>query len=124
QFVDVWSEWRESTGDVVAADESTQRRITAYRDPRSGVTARLESVEYRDFAAIEWTLFLRNDGSADTPIIEDIQAIDADFERTLNREFILHHAVGSLALASDYAPKETTLKRNQHLRVTTVGGRS
>lgn len=115
--------WRLVAESDVTAD-SLVRRSRSFRDPATGLVARIESVAYSDFASVEWTLFLRNAGAADTPIVESIQAIDASFERTPNREFVLHHAAGSPALASDYAPKETILKRSLNLRITTAGGRS
>ena len=34
------------------------------------------AVEYHDFPTVEWTLYFKNTGTADTPILEDIQALD------------------------------------------------
>jgi alpha-galactosidase len=81
------------------------------------------AVEYHDFPTVEWTLYFRNDGKRPTPILEQIQAIDTQFERSAEGEFLLHHGKGSTASTTDYEPLETELARNADLRITTSGGR-
>src|SRR5439155_25489534 len=59
-----------------------------------------------------------------SPILADIKAIDLSFERLGDTEFILHHATGSPALATDYEPRQTRLRPRSETRITTKGGRS
>jgi alpha-galactosidase len=115
--------WNVSVEATSAPDQASVRRTTTYHDPSTHLVVRLESVGYRDFAAVEWTVYLRNEGSADTPIVENLQAIDLSFGRPTDREFVLHHAAGSPALAVDYAPRETILKRGTETWTKTKGGR-
>ena len=79
---------RQAVGRAVAqleADAGTRelddRRIEhtlTWTDPESGLVVRCVAIEYRDFPAVEWTLYFRNTGTADTPILENIQALDID----------------------------------------------
>lgn len=47
-----------------------------YRDPKTGLVLRCEGVQYGDFPTVEWTLFFRNAGDQDTPILADVCALD------------------------------------------------
>ena len=56
-----------------------------WRDSQSGLEVRVVGMEYRDYPIVEWTPYLKNTGDADTPIIEDFQAIDTPFQRDVSR---------------------------------------
>jgi len=90
----------------------------------TGLEARCVAVEYRSFPTVEWTLYLRNTGDADTPVISDVLSIDTRFERDEGAEFVLQHQTGSLCIPTDYEPFETVLKPDQAMTVATSGGRS
>jgi len=92
-------------------------------DPATGLQVRWVATRYKEFPAIEWTVFLKNTGKHDTPIIEDLQALDRDFERGTGSEFLLHHNVGSPANRSDYMPLETILGPMATKHISAAGGR-
>ena len=48
---------------------SAQQTLT-WTDPDSGLQVQCIGIEYRDFPVVEWTVYFRNTGSADTPILE------------------------------------------------------
>jgi alpha-galactosidase len=104
-------------------DEQRVRRTLKYTDPQSKVEVRCEAIEYLDYPTVEWTLYFRNTGTADSPILEDIQALNATWERDPESEFLLHHAVGSPANGSDYGPLETPLGPEAVKRISAAGGR-
>ncbi|MCL5098328.1 MAG: alpha-galactosidase [Candidatus Omnitrophica bacterium] len=106
-----------------AIDAQRTRRILLYRDPATGLVVRCVAVEYHDFPTIEWTLYFKNTGTAPTPVLAGIQAIDAWFQRAGSGEFILHHNTGSPCSANDYQPHATTLGPKATKRITTSGGR-
>ncbi len=95
-----------------------------YTDPATGLVARLDAKAYQDFPTVEWTLYLRNGGQAPTPIIEDIQAIDARFERAETSEFLLRHWRGSPNSPEDYQPLQTPLEAKAAKRLGARGGRA
>ena len=100
----------------------TQYTLT-YTDPETGLEIRWAAVEYRSFPTIEWTIYIKNAGSADSPIISEIQALDVTFERSAEGEFVLNHNTGSPCTSTDYQPFKDTLGPGTTKRITTSGGR-
>ncbi len=122
-FANVAASWEISADEPVVRDTNRTQRTLVYRDPATGLVARVVAVEYADFPAVEWTVYLRNDGSATTPIVEGVQALDVDVAPVGEGEVVLHHATGSPALATDYAPRQTRLRPRTELRLGGRGGR-
>jgi len=104
-------------------DRNRIQHTLTWTDPASGLVVRCVALQYREFPTVEWTVYFRNNGQADTPIIQDIQALDAVVRRAENPEFILHHNTGSLATRSDYAPQETPLAPGAAKRIAADKGR-
>ena len=102
--------------------QRTQHTLT-YTAPAGGLEVRCVAVEYADFPTVEWTLYFKNAGTADTPIIEEIQALDIQLTGSTDGEFLLHHNVGSPANGNDYGLLETPLGRNVTKRLGGAGGR-
>ena len=108
-------------------DDRKLERINTWTDPKTGLEVRCVSVEYLDFPTVEWTLYFKNGSNTNTPILEDIQAIDTVFSRLSynlsHKEFTLHHAVGSPCAPEDYRPLKTLLTPGMEKRIATAGGR-
>jgi alpha-galactosidase len=104
-------------------DPTRTKRTVTYTDPETGLQVRCEAIQYGDFPTVEWTLYFRNTGASDTPILENVQSLDTTWQRTGDREFLLHHAAGSQANRSDYAPRETPLPPKAAKRLAGAGGR-
>jgi alpha-galactosidase len=94
-----------------------------WTDPKTGLEVRCVAVGYNDFPTVEWTLFFRNAGSSDTPILEKIQPLDVQLDRGDTGEFLLHHNHGSQADGNDYGPLETPLLPGKSKRLGAAGGR-
>jgi alpha-galactosidase len=99
------------------------RHTVVYSEPGGPLEARMEAVVYEGFPVVEWTVFLKNTGSAASEMIEDIQAVDTGFERGGGSEFLLHHAKGSPNSATDFMPLETLLGPGVEKQIATRGGR-
>jgi alpha-galactosidase len=52
----------------------------AWSDPKTGLQLRLAAVEFTNSPVVEWTAYFRNSGKTDSPILEDIQALDTSVE--------------------------------------------
>jgi len=109
--------------DTQKLDAQRTEHTLIYTDPATGLQVRCVAVEYGDFPTLEWTLYFKNTGSADAPIIEKIQALDIELSRGANGEFLLHHNVGSPANGNDYGPLETPLGPKATKRLGGKGGR-
>jgi alpha-galactosidase len=113
-------------------DDRRTERTWTWTDPKTKLVLRWTAVEYHDFPTVEWTLYFKNGGAADTPIIMDVQALDARFERKKDEvyarfaspgEFVLNHHVGSPCAANDYQPLRSVLPPGTAKRIATSGGR-
>jgi len=103
-------------------DKRTEHTLT-YADPKTGLAVRCVGVEYSDFPSVEWTLHFKNAGAADTPIIADIQAIDAGFVRSGDGEFTLHYIKGDTCSADSFQPLVEPLGPKAAKQLAPGGGR-
>ena len=104
-------------------DDGHGRVELSYTDPETGLAVRLDAVVYPDSPTVEWTVYLRNGGKMPTPMIEDLQPLDASFERSGTSEFLLRHWRGSPNAAYDFEPLQTPLEPKATERVSAAGGR-
>jgi alpha-galactosidase len=104
-------------------DENRKRRVLLFTDPDTGLEVRCVAVEYSDFPTVEWTLYFKNKGNIDTPILSDIRALDITLDRGGAEEFILHHHKGSRATQTDFRPRATVLEEGLDVRLRSLGGR-
>lgn len=104
-------------------DTKRTERTLSWEDPKTKLVVRCVYVEYSDFPSVEWTVYLKNAGTSDTPIISDLKAIDMALDNKTDSEFLLHHAVGSPSNGSDYGPMETPLGPGTSKRFGAANGR-
>ena len=100
----------------------TEQTLT-WTDPSSGLQLRCVTIGYHDFPTVEWMVYFKNTGTNATPILENIQALDIEVDRSSSGEFLLHHNVGSPASGADYGPLETPLGPRTTKRIGGAGGR-
>ena len=107
-------------------DASRQEAVASFTDPKTGLEVRCVAVTYRDFPTVEWTVYFKNTGTADTPVIAGIQALDANWERGGATEFLLHHEFGTFYPNSptDFMPQETRLGPGEAKRFIPYKGRA
>ena len=104
-------------------DENRIEHAITYTDPKTGLEVHCVAIEYQDFPTVEWTIYFKNTGKEDTPILKNIQAIDLKIARRSDKEFLLHHGPGSTCVASDYMAVETILAANESCCFAPIGGR-
>ncbi len=73
---------------------------------------------------MEWVVRFRNGGTADAPVLEDVQALHASFARPKEGEFTLHRLHGSTCTENDFLPVEEPLPPNHRAALAPNGGRS
>lgn len=118
QFLREWNFRREK----IRRNSKEEEWHFIYSDPKTGLQVRCEAIAFKDFPAVEWVLKFKNPGKEDTPMIEDIYALDYLFEG--KGEIILHYAKGSNAQRDDFAPIEEPISPHSSLKITPLGGRS
>ena len=103
-------------------DQRTQYTLTS-TDPKTGLVVRCVGVEYRDFPTVEWTVYFKNTGDKDTPILAELQAIDVRFVRPADGEFVLHSHKGDFCSPDSYraVDRDARAERGKTVR---PGGRA
>jgi alpha-galactosidase len=104
-------------------DTQRTEHTLVYTEPANHLQIRCVFVEYHNFPTVEWTVYFKNTGPNDTPLIEKIQALDVELSRSNEGDFLLHHNVGSPANGNDYGLQETQLGRNVTKHLSGAGGR-
>jgi alpha-galactosidase len=101
---DILGTWQSSNEN--AAGETGQLRRYYYKDPATRLKVTAEVRTYPDFpGVVDWVLRFRNEGSADTPILDNILPLRWAIPASTGDCFI-RHARGSDASATDFEPLE------------------
>ncbi len=108
---------------LVKLDDNRSARSITYSDPDTHLQVRCEAIEYHDFPVIEWTLYFKNTGTVDTPLIENIRPLDTVFTRAGEDEFKLRYHTGDLCTADSYEPHVQNLPPNFEKNIANTGGR-
>lgn len=103
--------WRPARASRQLDDQRTEHTLT-YADDKMGLQVRCVAVEYHDFPAVEGTAYFKNAGSNDTPILEDVQRLDARFGCGTDGQFVLHGIKGDFCTADSFEPYRRTLAAN------------
>jgi alpha-galactosidase len=103
----------------------TERALTC-TDPATGLRVRCDLTEYDGFPAVEWVLHFENRGAQDTPILEKVLPLDAEFKTVAQANAIVHYSVGEKNSGQSFAPVEEVLApgSSQELVFAPIGGRS
>ena len=103
----------------------TQRTLIC-ADPATGLRVRCDLTEYDGFPAVEWVLHFENRGTQNTPILERILPLDAEFKTSSQANVVVHHSVGEKNSGQSFAPVEDVLapESSRELVFAPIGGRS
>ena len=119
ELLRTWKVKRESR----RLDKNRTEHSLIYGDVMTGLQLRCVGVEYADYPVVEWTLYFKNNGQAKTPIISDIQALDAVFASKGSKEVRLHHFTGDNCSKDSFEPHRTEIVPGTDLRFAPTGGR-
>jgi hypothetical protein len=114
ELTPTWTVTREHSG---SANSSFKCVWTC---PATGLQVRVEGTAYGDFPVVEWVVYLKNTGSADTPLLEDIQALDIVVP-TSDGDPTLHYAKGATCSIEDYRPMRRILNKGGHTHLQPGG---
>ncbi|MBI2297519.1 MAG: alpha-galactosidase [Armatimonadetes bacterium] len=109
--------------DALRSPDLDQRPFSFAADGSAdGVLAQTEIRPCDGHPAAEWTLHLTNTGTADSPILNEIQALDLVFESA--GDPLLHYARGGVCSMDDFQPLRRVFSPGATLRLQPGGGRS
>jgi alpha-galactosidase len=93
--------WKVERSSTKLDANRTQYTIT-YTDSASGLLVRCVGILYGDYPTVEWTVYFKNTGDKDSPILENVQALDTEFPD----QKLLHAFEGAHASPTDYHPND------------------
>ncbi len=108
----------------VAEGADVRVMTVTWKDPATGLLVRCETRLFKEFPAVEWVLRFENQGKVDTPILENIQALDTTIKREKDDEFILHLLKGDTSSRDSFTPLSAVLHHWKHMDFSCVLGRS
>ncbi len=114
--------WKMTDGSEPAAGGAA--KTVVYLDPATGLRLTAVYTTYADSPAVEWVLRFKNEGKADTPIIEDVQACAAELDGLPADSAVLYRALGSSGARTDFAPLQDSLGESAEVRFGPSAGRS
>jgi alpha-galactosidase len=106
-----------------ALDANRVSYRTTWRDPATGLEVRSRGIAYKDFPTLEWTVYIKNTGQEDTPLLENVRALDVELDAPGRGDFLLHHFTGSPCRADDFQPFASPLKPGSSRVISAAGGR-
>jgi len=90
-------------------DGRRSERTLSWIDAATNLEVRCVAVAYAEFPVVEWTVYFKNNGAGNTPILENIQGLDVRFKRQSEGKYILHGNKGDSCAADSYEPYANTL---------------
>lgn len=104
-FRDQFRRWKR-TEMAKSLGQGRELHETTYLDPATGLEVTSEITTFSESPAVECVLRLRNTGTQDTPIIQDILPLDIKFTAPGTGAILMHYARGSTASISDFVPSQ------------------
>jgi alpha-galactosidase len=105
-------------------DDNRLRRTVTLQDSKTGLEVRAVATVYTDTPGVDWTLYLTNRGSKDSPIIEKFNALDVTVDPGVGTMPVLQRLHGSDAQVDDWLPYDDPLKPGQRIEFSPPHGRS
>jgi len=106
--------WKREASSKSLDERRIEHRVI-WKDPAGRLTVRLECIEYRDFPALEYVLYARNDGPDDSDILEEFYSLHARWLAP-GTTSVLHRSDGSHAGQHDfeYEPIRLAVQQGYH----------
>ncbi|MEI8079618.1 MAG: alpha-galactosidase, partial [bacterium] len=116
------ADWKREVKDEKLG-ETTNRRTLILTDPATGLEVRCVCLIYQDTAGVDWIIHFTNQGIKDSPVIEQVKAVDASVSLGEGK-VVLHRLNGSPNRVDDWLPFDQPVPAGQLIAFTATGGRS
>ena len=104
-----------------ALDGNRTEHSVIWSDPTTQLEVRLGGVSYADSPVVEWTLHFKNNGTVDTPVLEEVEALDlsAPVVGSAIPTILYSRGVGGM---DTYALRKQPLNQLAEFRMSNQGG--
>jgi len=116
--------WSKKIADT-KLDSARLQHTISWTDPKTGLNVTCVAVQFADFPAAEWTVYLKNTGTANTPILEKFKAIDSQFPAENPGAVHLHYIDGDGESHGNlqFAPHDQALTPSAETNFSPLDGR-
>ena len=111
---------------TVATREEPNRIVhtVGWTDGKTGLRVSAIVTAFKRYPAVEWVLHFENTGTQDTPILEKVEALDAQLRTGYARNAVaLHQLSGDVCNERSFVPLETVIEPGKPVTVAPAGGR-
>ena len=120
---DILPQWQRQTS-IEQIDATCMRRVLTLTDPETRLEVSAVADIYLDTPGVDWTLRFTNKGQQDTPILEQVRAVDTTLSLALATTPVLRRLRGSTCAADDWMPLDDLLPAGKRVEFGAVNGRS
>jgi alpha-galactosidase len=120
--IDLLKTWKR-TADV-KTEKNCARQQIAWCDPATGLEVRAVVTSWKRYPAVEWVLYFKNAGLKDTPMLENIQALDVRLATGPGEEIVLHQIQGDSCSQRSFLTQDSPLAAGGRIGLAPQGGRS
>lgn len=114
--------WTRAATNVDEKDRLRQEVV--WTDPKTGLRVTAAVTGWKRYPDVEWVLHFENQGTQDTPIIENIQALDTGLRTdSADRPVVVHGLVGDVCRERSFLTTEATLEPGKPVSMAPEGGR-
>lgn len=120
EFLD---KWKRRVQDQAVGDTNQQRqRILTLTDPETGLEVRAVATIYTDTPGVDWTLHFTNKGTKDTPLLEQVKAVDVTVRPGVSDQTPILHRLRPDS--ENWLPMDQPLANGQRIEFAPASGRS
>ena len=113
-------EWPRNTA-TKQLDSNRTEHTVVWTDPKTHLRLQLSTLVYADSHVVEWNIHFTNDGKVDTPVLEDIQALDISVPVTGQRIPTINYSRGCGGMDT-YALRKQPLNQLESFHLSNRGG--
>ena len=114
--------WERTPG--ASHTEDRTQFVATWLDKKTGLKVIATATAFNDFPAVEWVLRFENTGTKDSPILENVQALDIVLGTENRQTVVLDQIRGDDCSPQSFLPIERALKAGESVSLAPYGGRS
>ncbi len=114
--------WKRTPG--ASHTEDRTQFVATWLDTKTGLKVIATATAFNDFPAVEWVLRFENTGTKDSPILENVQALDIVLGTENRQAVVLDQIRGDDCSPQSFLPIERPLKAGESVSLAPYGGRS
>ncbi|HUW62565.1 MAG TPA: alpha-galactosidase [Candidatus Bathyarchaeia archaeon] len=119
---DFLGNWRHEVKSETKDDRIVDTAV--WTDPATSLSVTAVVTTFNQFPAVDWVLYFENGGSADSPMLEDVQALDVNLRSGyLRNPLYLHELEGDACGENTFLPKTRTINVKDSISIAPTGGR-